>query len=87
MSVCPVCHRTMPFNPRYPRAICQACVNCVVDEDQRPVEFFNEGMSGGIFGLYKDDGSPYPSTVCYIRGARCNASEAHMGGIVIELID
>ncbi|NLF50558.1 MAG: hypothetical protein GX577_05430 [Leptolinea sp.] len=86
MSDCPVCKRSMHFNPRYPRAVCLACGNMATDKNGRPVAFFNEGLSGGIFGRYKDDGASYESTTCFIHGLPCKASEAHMGGIVIELL-
>jgi hypothetical protein len=51
----------------------------------RAVIFFNESLGGGISGQYIHDGSPYSSTECYIDGIHCRASEAHLGGIVIEI--
>jgi hypothetical protein len=55
------------------------------DPAGRPVIFFNKSLSGGISGHYINDGSPYFNTECFINGIRCRASEAHLGGIVIEI--
>jgi hypothetical protein len=54
------------------------------DPAGRPVMFFNESLSGGIGGQYLDDGSLYLGQDCYINGIHCQASEAHLGGVVIE---
>ncbi|BCY17156.1 MAG: hypothetical protein GYA12_15205 [Chloroflexi bacterium] len=81
---CPICRQPVDKNLRYPRAVCPDCIKKAADPAGRPVIFFNESLSGGISGLYADDRSPYKGTDCYINGIHCRASEAHMGGIVIE---
>lgn len=59
------------------------CAEAAVDRSGRPLHFFNEGLSGGICGVYRDNGEPTPDTTCYIHGVACIAQEAHLGGIVI----
>ena len=83
---CPICNLPMENNPRYPRAVCSECVSQVRDETGRQIEFFNTSLSGGITGRYIDDGRDYPASDCYINGIHCRAMEAHMGGIVIEVV-
>jgi hypothetical protein len=36
---------------------------------------------------YADTEEPYPSHECYIDGIHCYADEAHMGGIVIRVVE
>jgi len=81
---CPICGQMMKMNPRYPQAVCPNCAKKAADPAGRPVIFFNESLSGGIGGQYLDDGSLYVGQDCYINGIHCRASEAHMGGVVIE---
>ena len=81
---CPICGQPVEKNLRYPHAVYPDCVKKAADPAGRPVTFFNESLSGGISGQYTDDGTPYDGTDCYINGTHCRASEAHMGGIVIE---
>ena len=83
-TVCPICGQPIDKNLRYPRALCPDCMQKAADPAGRPVTFFNESLSGGVSGQYADDGSPYAGTDCYINGTHCRASEAHMGGIVME---
>jgi len=42
-------------------------------------------MSGGLAGMYADTGEPYLLTECLVRGVRCRAEGAHMGGVVIQV--
>jgi len=42
-------------------------------------------MSGGLAGPYADTGKPYLQTECLVRGVRCRAEGAHMGGVVIQV--
>jgi hypothetical protein len=55
-----------------------------VSADGRRVAFYNEAVSGGCIGQYVDIEVEYPSLECFIRGVRCLAEEAHMGGTLIQ---
>jgi hypothetical protein len=82
---CPICGQIMTMDPRYPRAVCPDCAKKTADPAGRSVIFYNESLSGGIGGQYLDDGSLYVGQDCYIDGIKCRATEAHMGGVVIEI--
>lgn len=75
----------MPFDPRYPRAVCSQCAAQACDVQVRPLDFYNEGMGGGFYAVLRESGLPYPSHECFIRGRRCYADEARFGGIVIQI--
>ena len=79
---CPVCSAEVPWYPRYPRYVCRACDALAGAEDGRLVRFYDEPV---FAGRYADTGEPYASDVCFIRGVRCRARPAHLGGVVIEL--
>lgn len=80
---CPICQSSVPFDPRYPNAVCSSCVEAAVDCAGRPLRFYNESMSGGIYGVFADTSEQAPETTCFIHGVECQAQEARMGGIVI----
>ncbi len=84
-SLCPICQCSVPFDPRYPKAVCAACIRKAVDPQGRRVVFFNTDLGGGLTGRYEDDGSEYASNRCLIDGFVCQAEERHMGGVVIQL--
>jgi hypothetical protein len=42
---CPICGTGVPPWPRYPRALCQACVLEALDAEGRPLRFFNVSLS------------------------------------------
>lgn len=77
----------MPFNPRYPRAVCPHCAEKACDSQGRPLAFYNEGASGGFIAIFRESGQPYPSQECFINGARCYVEEARFGGIVIQVVE
>lgn len=77
----------MPFDPRYPRAVCSQCAAQACDVQGRPLDFYNEGMGGGFYAVMRESGLPYPSHECFIRGRRCYADEARFGGIVIQIVE
>jgi hypothetical protein len=81
---CPVCGAPAPVSLRYPRALCPVCVLEATDRAGRPLEFGNAGLSGGFEARYADDGSPYDSAECLVRGVRCHAEEHRFGGIVVQ---
>jgi predicted RNA-binding Zn-ribbon protein involved in translation (DUF1610 family) len=81
---CPLCGKELQPVDRYPRYVCPDCGAKACSRDDRPLAFFNLGLSGGYGARYADDGSPYDSHDCFIDGHPCRADEARFGGIVIE---
>jgi len=81
---CPNCGATVRRNFRYPDYLCDLCANRVTDEQGHRVEFFNEGLSGGCYGVVIATGEKYLAHDCYVDGLRCWADEARFGGIVIR---
>lgn len=81
---CPLCGAALPISTRYPRYVCASCAAGAVDLDGHPVEFSNEGLSGGL--VSSSPRAPVESgrASCLIEGVRCVAEEAHMGGVVIQ---
>jgi hypothetical protein len=80
---CPICGSSVSTNPRYPTAVCPACVERAVDEHGRPLRFYNRSLSGGLQAIYADSGEERAGHACWIDGARCWADEAHLGEIVV----
>ncbi|MBX7134622.1 MAG: hypothetical protein K1X67_18295 [Fimbriimonadaceae bacterium] len=74
----------MEPSARYPNYLCHTCAAEAADASGRKLEFSNESFSGGYVARYADDKTPYDSHECFVRGVRCHADEAHMGGIVIR---
>ena len=83
-QACPVCSADVRYYPRYPRYVCGRCADQAVSDDGRPLQFFD---SPAFTGRYEDTGAVYPLDVCLVRGVRCRARPAHLGGIVIEVAD
>ena len=84
-QLCPICGRAIQPNPRYPDYVCDECALRATDEENRPLRFYNESLSGGFAARYADTGEERCSHVCFIDGVRCWADEAHLGGIVIQV--
>lgn len=80
---CPICKQPVPLSMRYPRAVCNHCASQAEDENGKAVVFFNESLSGGVAGLYRDTNQKYPEHVCFIKGIACRVEESYLGGIVI----
>lgn len=74
----------MPTNPRYPTAVCPACVERAVDEHGRPLRFYNHSLSGDFQAVYADSGEERAGHECWIDGVWCWAGEARLGGIVVH---
>ena len=72
------------MSARYPRMLCESCKLAATDRAGRVVRFFNEDLGGGFRAVYADSEAVYPSHECWVRGTKCWAEEAHMGGIVIQ---
>lgn len=87
-KLCPICMKSMPVSERYPNSICNAHYAECRDSEGNAVTYENEDFSGGFVSYHysnntivrRNDGT------CFIRGQRCFAGEARMGGIVIQLI-
>jgi hypothetical protein len=84
---CPICKQSVEPSRRYPRYVCEQCADKAVSADGRRVEFSNEDIFGGCEGQFVDTGETYGLDDCFIKGIKCRASEAHMGGIVIEAVE
>lgn len=82
--VCPICGAALTFNPRYPRAVCQACVGRACDAEGRALDFYNVDIGGGYLAVYREGGEIYDSHDCFIDGYPCRADEARFGGIVVQ---
>ena len=74
------------MNPRYPNYVCDDCAKRTCDEENRPLKFYNQSMSGGFVAQYQDTGEERHSHVCFIDGVKCWADEARFGGIVIQVV-
>ncbi|HTI60385.1 hypothetical protein [Mucilaginibacter sp.] len=82
---CPTCIRYVKYNERYRDYVCDKCIKQAVDKDGNSIAFFNITESGhGVQGKYMEGEKLYRSTLCIIKGVKCNAEEAYFGGIVIR---
>jgi hypothetical protein len=84
---CPICGFAMPVWPRYPRMLCGLCEYEAQDEEGRALRFYNVDSTGGFRAEYADTGQQRAGHICYVRGVKCLADEAHFGGIVIQPVD
>lgn len=84
-AICPLCGASMTFNPRYPRAVCNACVRRACDAEGRFLDFYNADFGGGYLAFYRECGEKYDSHDCFIDGRLCRADEARFGGIVVQM--
>jgi len=84
-AACPLCRAPLPVNPRYPRAVCSACVQRACDAEGRALEFFNADFGGGYLAVYREGREKYNSHDCFIDGHSCRADEARFGGIVVQM--
>ena len=81
---CPVCGAPASFSERYPRRLCPACVLEATDARGRPLSFSNTSLSGGFEARHADGGAAHDGHECFVRGVRCRADEAKLGGIVVQ---
>lgn len=92
---CPRCERPTIYAERYPRAVCDQCLNRTTDNAGRRVTGFNTDFSGGMIAYYADtldSGSQREECVevtrtgtCFIDGHTATMREGRFGGIVVEL--
>ena len=86
LQKCPICGAGVTADPRYPFKLCRKCIDQATDASGRSLEFSNVDATGGFKAVYSETGEPYPDHVCFVRGVRCCADEAHLGGIVVQPI-
>ncbi len=86
---CPLCGKAVRYSQRYPDYVCRECSTVVTTLDGVPVSMSNISASGG-FQMHDSETGELLATrgaVVLVRGVRCYADEAHMGGIVIRRAD
>jgi hypothetical protein len=84
---CPTCNRYKQFSSRYPDYVCEKCIKLATDKAGQGVGFYNITIDGhGCQGRYLETGKLYRGNSCFIKGIKCYADEAYMGGIVIRPI-
>ncbi len=81
---CPFCGREQPLSQRYPQYACWDCSEKAVDENGRPLVFYNTSFGGGFEARYRDTDELRTGNICFIDGVECWADEARFGGIVIQ---
>jgi hypothetical protein len=89
---CPICAAAVDPMTRYLDYVCWPCIEGATNLDGIPVNFANEGISGGLIGFVRDprtgmfveDKALTANPIVLIRGIECYADEAHFGGIVIR---
>lgn len=86
-GTCPVCHMSVPINPRYPNYLCRFCTGRAVDVQGRPLAFCNTSVGGGFAAHFIHDGSLAPEVTenhtVYVGFLKVWADEARFGGIVL----
>jgi hypothetical protein len=84
---CPVCNTYVKYSSRYPNYVCAKCTVLATDKDGKKVQFYNVTISGnGVQGKYVDEEKLYRSPFCFIKGIKCKAEEAYLGGVVLRPI-
>ena len=91
---CPTCGIQMGLSERYPGMSCSDCSSHTLNRDGYVVKFYNahgpgrdvSRRHGIIIRVHTPRGevSGGDDNICFVNGIKCRASEAHMGGIVIE---
>jgi len=87
-GVCPHCGGAAVQTERYPQALCRACAARATDRAGRPVQMYNESVSGGFLVDHRDDGSPCEQVTrdgrVLVDGVEYRAGEDYWGGIVLQ---
>ena len=80
---CPICDKNMLDFERYPKMICNKCVELATTENGESIKFYNVDPTGGFISFVNDiKGEDHE---CFINNKKCYADEARFGGIVIQL--
>lgn len=82
-SVCPTCGGNGRNSQRYFAAICRACEEIVTDGSGQKVDVSNADNWSGVRINGAGKTVPEESTLV-VNGIKCQAREAHFGGIVIQ---
>lgn len=76
---CPTCNRYIKYIAGQDAYICTKCVELATDKDGKAVMFKTITGSGiGTQGVYRDTGKLYRSTLCYIKGIKCQVEDANI---------
>ncbi len=92
-SICPGCGGAGRNSKRYPAALCRFCELELVDEGGKKAiikgGIAEEGAAPWGTGLIIEvEGEKFPgNTPIYMKGTKCRAREAHLGGIVIQPVE
>lgn len=70
-QLCPICMASTEASLRYPRYVCRACL-------ADGVEVAGKRVPVASLDVYMDQ------VECLVRGVRCRAREAYMGGVIVE---
>jgi hypothetical protein len=82
---CPTCTRYVKYDEQCRDYVCAKCVSQATDKDEKLISFHSITKDGnGIQGKFKDTEKLYRSTICIIRGIKCNAEQSASGEIVIR---
>lgn len=81
---CPICGAGQPASARFPRYVCEECVEIARDAEGRRVEFFNEGPFGGVVVRVMETEEELAEHKCWIDGRECSVMEGKFGGIVVQ---
>jgi len=85
---CPICEEDRTHFARYPNAVCSACAEKTVSENNVPITFGNIDAWGGFVSYI--NGNKGEVHECQIQGPSqmipCYAQEARFGGIVISVV-
>ena len=80
---CPICEKNMLAFERYPKMICNECIELTVNKNGESIKFYNVDITGGFISIVNDiKGEEHE---CYINNLKCYADEARFGGIVVQL--
>lgn len=74
-QLCPICRASTEASPRYPRYVCRACLADGVV------------VAGKLVPVSSIDVYWVPFVDCEVRGVRCRAREAYMGGVIVVPVD
>ena len=80
---CPICDKNILHFERYPKMICNECIELAVNENGKSIKFSNVDVTGGFISIVNNiKGEDHE---CYINNLKCYADEARFGGIVVQL--
>ena len=80
---CPACNSYIKYIEGVPAYICAKCVSLAADKNGNSVLFKTITENGnGVQGIYKETGKLYRSTICYIKGIKCQVEEIAAIGMI-----